>query len=46
SIRAVSRPARWFMWAGLPLARQAQHRFKPAALAALAGAVRRRVAAT
>lgn len=45
SIRAVSRPARWFMWAGLPVARQAQHRFKPAALAALAGAVRRRVAA-
>lgn len=45
SIRAVSQPARWFTWAGLPVARQAQHRFKPAALAALAGAVRRRVAA-
>ena len=41
SIRAVSRPARWFTWLGLPVARRAQRLFKPAALAALAGAVRR-----
>ena len=41
-IRAVSQPARWFAWLGLPVVRHAQRRFKPEALAALAGAVRRR----
>lgn len=43
SIRAVSRPARWFMWVGLPVARRSQRLFKPEALAALARAVRQRV---
>lgn len=43
SIRAVSRPARWFMWVGLPVARRSQRLFKPEALAALAQAVRQRV---
>ena len=43
SIRAVSRPARWFTWVGLPAARRAQRLFKPEALAALAAAVRRQV---
>ena len=43
SIRAVSRPARWYMWAGLPVARRAQRLFKAEALAILAGAVRRRM---
>ena len=43
SIRAVSRPRAWYTWAGLPLARRAQRLFKPEALAALAGSVRRRL---
>ncbi len=43
SIRAVSRPARWYTWVGLPVARRAQRLFKPEALAALAAAVRRQV---
>lgn len=43
SIRAVSRPSRWFMWIGLPVARRAQRLFKPEALAALARGVRLRV---
>lgn len=43
SIRAVSRPASWYMWLGLPVARRSQRLFKPEALAALAHAVRSRV---
>jgi len=43
SIRSVSRPARLYMWLGLPVARRAQRLFKPEALAALARAVRQRV---
>lgn len=43
SIRAVSRPARWYTWVGLPVARRSQRLFKPEALAALARAVRRHV---
>ena len=44
AIRAISRPARWFTLLGLAFARRAQRQFKPEALAALAGAVRRRLA--
>ncbi len=44
SIRAVSRPGRWFVWLGLPVARRAQRLFKPEALAALAASVRQRLA--
>jgi uncharacterized protein (UPF0548 family) len=40
SILAVSRPARWFMWVGFPVARRSQRLFKPAALASLARAAR------
>jgi uncharacterized protein (UPF0548 family) len=40
SILAVSRPARWYVWLAYPLARSTQKLFKPAALAALARAVR------
>lgn len=43
SILAISRPGRWFTWAGLPFARRTQVRFKPDALAALARSVRRRL---
>ncbi len=45
SILAISRPGRWFTWVGLPFARHTQVRFKPEVLAALAGAVRRRLKA-
>lgn len=43
---AVSRPARWYVWLALPVARRTQRLFKPAALAALAKSVRTRVATT
>lgn len=46
NIVAVSRPARWYMWLGLPVARRVQRLFKPAALAALARAVRRQTHTT
>ena len=46
SILAVSRPARWYVWLGFPLARTTQRLFKPAALAALARAVRSRTGVT
>ncbi len=46
SVLAISRPGRWFTVAGLPLARRAQRAFKPDALAAMAGAVRRRTTPT
>ena len=45
-ILAISRPSRWYSWLGLLPLRRAQRMFKPQALAALAGAVRRRLAAT
>jgi len=45
SVVAVSRPAKWYVWLGLPFARRSQRLFKPAALAALAHAVRRRTTA-
>ena len=40
-IHAVSRPARWYAWLGLPVSRWIQRGFKPQSLAAWAGAVRR-----
>ena len=43
SILAISRPGRWFTWVGLPLARRAQRRFKPDALAAWRRGVERRL---
>jgi uncharacterized protein (UPF0548 family) len=42
SIVAISRPARWFSYVGLPLVRRAQLRFKREALAALERAARSR----
>lgn len=42
SLFAMSRPGRWFSWPGMPIARQAQGRFRPTSAAAM----RRAVAAT
>ena len=41
SLFAMSRPGRWFSWPGMPIARQAQGRFRPTS----ADAMRRAVAA-
>ncbi|MBI5088562.1 MAG: DUF1990 domain-containing protein [Actinobacteria bacterium] len=39
SLLAISRPGRWWVWMGLPLARRAQARFRPDATAAVRDAV-------
>ncbi len=39
SLFAMSRPGRWFAWPGLPIARRAQRRFRPAAAAGMRYAI-------